>query len=159
MNKVIKGVRIHSQPRQKLYDHKWHKKFNRLTVILTNDGKPHVKDDGLQRDNGQTKDQWCGLTIFYHDKQKYDEDVTEVMYLDTPIGLAKVNLTHEENRNVKDVYETWMNNVYELVLKPSQKELSPRFFNEDEKRKFAAADLAEWRQFINQSSCGFGANI
>ena len=30
MNKVIKGVRIHSQPRQKLYDHKRHKKFNRL---------------------------------------------------------------------------------------------------------------------------------
>ena len=59
-----------------------------------------------------------------------------------------MNLTHEESRNVKDVYETWMNNVYELVLKPSQKELNPIFFNEDEKRKFAEADLAEWRQFI-----------
>ena len=32
MNKVIKGVRIHNQPRQKLYDHKRHKKFNSRTV-------------------------------------------------------------------------------------------------------------------------------
>ena len=76
MNKVIKGVRIHDQPRQKLYDLKRHNKFNRRTVMLTNEGKPHVKDDGLQRDNGQMKDQWCGLTIFYHDKPNYDETPT-----------------------------------------------------------------------------------
>ena len=38
--------------------------------------------------------------------------------------------------------------MLELVLKPSQKKLNPKLFDEDEERKFAEADLAEWRQFI-----------
>ena len=27
-----------------------------------------LKDDGIKRENQQMKQEWCGLTIFYHDK-------------------------------------------------------------------------------------------
>ena len=68
MNKVIKGVKIHSQPRQKLYDHPRHKGYNRLTVMIGKNKITELKDDGIKRENQQMKQEWCGLTIFYHDK-------------------------------------------------------------------------------------------
>ena len=77
MNKVIKGVKIHSQPRQKLYDHPRHKSYNRLTVMLNENKVADLKDDGIERENTQMKDAWCGLTIFYHDKPI--KETTEVV--------------------------------------------------------------------------------
>ena len=47
-----------------------------------------------------------------------------------------------------DVYQTWMNDVYELALKPNQKELNSKYFDPKERRRFAESDLAEWRQWI-----------
>ena len=151
MNKVIRGVRIHSQPRNKLYDHERHKRFNRLTIMLNEAGQVSVKDDGLERTCEKMEKPWCGLTIFYHDKPTYEE-AAGVYYLDTPVGLVNVQLTHEEVTNVKDAYGTWMNDLFELVLKPSQKELESKYFDRSERQKFAASDLAEWRQWvINQA--------
>jgi oligoribonuclease NrnB/cAMP/cGMP phosphodiesterase (DHH superfamily) len=92
-----------------------------------------LKDDGIKRENQQMKQEWCGLTIFYHDKPT--KKTTEVMYLDTPVGLVKMNLTSEEKENVTEVYNTWLHDVYELVLKPSQKELNSKYFNKEEKEK------------------------
>ena len=124
-----------------------HKKFNRLTIILTEDGQTSVKDDGLKREREEMEHEWCGLTIFYHDQPGYDH-IGDERYLDTPIGLVRMKLTHEELRIVKDVYQTCMNDVYELTLKPSQKELNPKYFDSGERRKFAEADLEEWRQWM-----------
>ena len=89
--------------------------------------------------------EWCGLTILYHDKPGY-EDTTNAWYVDTPVGLVRRHLTHEELENAKDVYDTWMSDMYELVLKPNQKELNAKYFNAAERKKFAETDRAEWRQ-------------
>ena len=147
MNKVLKGVWVHSQPRWKFYDHERHKKCNRLTVMLTRDGQTSVKDDGQERECEKTAKEWCGITVCYHDKPSYD-GIVDVMYLDTPIGLTRMALTHEELRNVTDVYQVWMNDVYELALKPNQKELNSKYFDPRERRQSAESDLAEWRQWI-----------
>ena len=105
-----------------------------------------LKDDEMKRENQQMKQEWCGSTIFHHDKPT--KKTTEVMYLDTPVGLVKMNLTSEEKEDVTEVYNTWLHDVYELVLKPSQTELNSKYFNKEEKGKFDEADLSEWRQFI-----------
>ena len=106
-----------------------------------------VKDDGQERECDKAKREWCGVTVSYHDKPSHD-DIADVMYLDTPIVLVRMALTHEERRNVTDVYQTWMNDVYELELKPNQKELNSKYFDPKERRQSAESDLAEWRQWI-----------
>ena len=50
MKKVIKGVKIRSQPRQKLYDQPRHKGYNRLTVMLGENKITELKDDGIKRE-------------------------------------------------------------------------------------------------------------
>ncbi len=115
--------------------------------MMDQTGAANMKDDGVERQCGSMKEEWCGLTIFYHDTPGH-EDVTEVRYLDTPVGLVPMNLTHEEFKIVEDVYCEWANNVYEIVLKPSKRELNAKHFNAEERWKFAEADLNEWRQWI-----------
>ena len=78
--------------------------------MLDKAGQMSVKDDRVERSCEKMDKEWCGLTIFYHDKPGY-EDIADVMYLDTPVGLVRMELTHEEMKNVKDVYSTWMNGV------------------------------------------------
>ena len=63
-----------------------------MTVMLTEDGQTDVKDDGQERECDKMKKEWCRVTIFYHDKPSHD-DIADVMYLDTPIGLVKMELT------------------------------------------------------------------
>ena len=70
LNKVVRGVHIHSQPRQRLYDHPRHRRFNRLTVMLNQDGQVSMKDDGVERTGTKMAEPWYGLTIFYHDKPR-----------------------------------------------------------------------------------------
>ena len=84
-----------------------------------------------------------------------DEDVKCSCYLDTPAGLIKHELNHEEWLDVSDIYAAWMDDnrheyeVYSLVLKQNAKELDPRYFNAREQAQFNEADEAEWRQWIN----------
>ena len=47
LGKTVRGVRIHTDARRKLYDHKRHRKCNRLSVMIADDLKVHLKDDEL----------------------------------------------------------------------------------------------------------------
>ena len=147
MNKVVRGVRVHSQPRRKLFDHPRHRNFNRLTVMITESGAVNVKDDGIDRESQKMPNDWCGLTVFYHDKPGY-HDIKGTYFLDTPRGLIRTPLTHEELQNVTAVYAAWKHNVYSLVLKSSQKELNPKYFDHKEKQQFDFADWQEWKQWV-----------
>jgi len=147
MNKVVRGVKIHSQPRLKLFDHPRHKNFNRVTFMITQNGSVNVRDDGTERESIKMPTEWCGLTVFYHDRPGYDDTVGN-FYLDTPRGLLEMALTHEELVDTKAVYASWRHDVHHLELKQNQKELNPMHFDKNEKLRFDESDLAEWKQWV-----------
>ena len=49
LNQRVKGVRVHTEPQKKLYDHTHMRGYNRLTLMLNSKGDLSAKDDGLQR--------------------------------------------------------------------------------------------------------------
>jgi len=153
MGKRVKGVRVHTELRRKLYDHAQHKDCNRLSVMMSESGAANMKDDGEERQRKKMPTSWVGLTIFYHDKP--DENVRDIYYLDSPEGLLEMNLNFEEAENVTSVYESWskglmrpVQEAFLLKLKPSGKELEPKHFNRKEAKSFAQADAEEWRQWV-----------
>ena len=51
VQKVVRGVRVHREPRRRLYDHDRHRECNRLSVMLSATGQCAYKDDGASRTN------------------------------------------------------------------------------------------------------------
>ena len=49
LNKVVTGVKIHSDPRRKTFDHPKRKSDRRLTVMLTESGSTNVADEDVDR--------------------------------------------------------------------------------------------------------------
>ena len=134
LHRTVRGVRVHPNPRRQFFDPEEHRKCNRLTVMLA-DRECKFRDDGVNRTRKKkTTEQWCGITVFYHDLP--DQEVKAVYFMDTPAGLVKTPLTHEEWVNVTDTYDGWSHaaekkkhDVHLLTLKTNSKELDPRYFD------------------------------
>jgi len=152
MDKVVTGVRVHSTPRQHLFEHARFKNCNRLSVMLTESGAANLADNEAQRSRKKMPSHWVGLTFFYHDKPSEDDPIG-VYYLDTPEGLLPTPLTYEEQQNVSEVFRTWRceknpHEVYLLKMKKGMKELDPKLFNHKERAAFDASDHDEWKQWL-----------
>jgi len=162
LGRNVTGVRVHTQPRRKLYEHRRHGENHRLSVMYTEKEplKMNLKDDmaNLERQSPVWPEPWRGLTVFYQAEVK-----NQTFYLDTPAGCVKMDLTPEDVDDVRQVYAQWngstvkledeaVREVYELVLKGNQKELDPRRFDDYEREKFRAADVKEWTQWVRNGS-------
>ena len=104
---------------------------------------------------------WTGLTLFYEERPKYAV-LTQVRYVDAPVGLVETVLTQAETEEVQDIFETWggcvagkapideddLRQAFFLKLKNNMKELDQRSFDKKEKQVFDEADLAEWKQWL-----------
>ena len=104
---------------------------------------------------------WTGLTLFYEERPKYAA-LTQVRYVDAPVGPIETALTQTETEDVQDISETWggcgagrapideddLSHAFILKLKNNMKELDQRSFDKKEKQVFDEADLAEWKQWL-----------
>ena len=101
---------------------------------------------------------WTGLTLFYEERPRCGA-LTQVRYVDTPVGLLEMALTQTEAEDVQDIFETWggfverapieedvLRHAFVLKLKNNMKELDQKSFDKKEKQVFDEADLAEWKQ-------------
>ena len=63
----VKGVRVHANPRKKLYDHPRHAGSKRLTVMMAQEEKCFFQDDEAERKPARKQEAWRGVTVFYQD--------------------------------------------------------------------------------------------
>lgn len=96
MTKKVVGVKIHGVPRRRLYDHERHRGCNRLTLMMSEDGRVKARDDD-KRNKEKMHDEWVGLTVFYKNGMENLSD-KKARYLYTPLGLLKVPLNKKKRR-------------------------------------------------------------
>ena len=152
----VYAVKVHAEPRQSLYAHDRYEKLSRLTVLLDKNGQGTFHEDSpsCRASTCQEEGAWCGMTVFFADRLLQSDVVT--IRFDTPQGVYTAMTTVQGRDDIKEVYKEWAdqksnvqkNDVYQLVLRPGQKELYQRFFNKDETEQFSRSDRAEWQQWI-----------
>ena len=105
----VVGVRVHSCPRRRTFEHKKCDSARRLTMMSISDGDAVVVVDegpGEAQRSRKMPGNATGLTLFYEDRPQYAAR-TQVRYVDTPAGLVEVALTQAETKDGQDICEIW----------------------------------------------------
>ena len=167
LNLPVTAARLHRAPRKKLQETPNKKARRRITVmLLENPGEALVVDEDVQQMKTPRKRAsapWRGMTLFVRDKksqkeEKFEEkrgekEEAEVRKAYVQIGeevfAAKVGDWQSWNELVEreKVWQCYKEALI-LRLKASGKELDPKWFNEEEAKKFQESDVKEWEAWI-----------
>ena len=105
LGRRVRGARVHTDIRQKLFDNERHQDRNRVSVMFEEGAsEAKMKDEGVIRVK-ERMPAWRGMTIFYQDHPSYE--AAGVMFVDSLEGLIPVYLTYHDTQNVADIFETW----------------------------------------------------
>jgi hypothetical protein len=159
----VTGARVHSRPRRRTFEHERFSGTRHLTLMCPQDNEGVVAWDDVPevaRKSRKMPGSWTGLTLFYEERPRYGV-LTQVRYVDTPVGLLELALTQTEAEDVQDIFETWggfverapieedaLRHAFVLKLKNNMKELDQKSFDRKERQVFDEADVAEWRQWL-----------
>ena len=154
----VTSARLHRDPRKRFQKPPGGRDRRRVTVLLGE--KPGVAllvqedaEEVLQRGRRRAPFEWRGLTLFVKDEKsemkKEDEKVLiqhgEVLYQASfPSDMKDVwwKFVRDEERSRRAC------EIFLLRMKASGKELDPKYFDEDEWKKFRMSDEAEWFSWI-----------
>ena len=155
----VSAVRLHRTPRKKLQPVPNGKKRRRITImLLEGPGEAMIVDEStkdMEKPRKTCSVAWRGLTVFVNpEAKKSKKEPPHKAYVQIDENTYEASLKSSEEVKIwKDLVEkeqVWQvyKQVLLLKLKASGKELDPRWFSEEEAKKFQDSDLREWEAWI-----------
>ena len=149
----VVSVKYHHMARKRFQKPPKGKKRGRITVMMGEEvGQAMVchetAEDVRHRPQRKSPYPWKGMTLFVKEQEDKKEGLT---YFEMPDGIyqAKVDdlkqwqQVTEEELDKQAYFEAFL-----LQNKINGKELDPRLFSEDERKKFQESDLKEWKSWL-----------
>ena len=148
----IVNVRYHLEPRKRFQKPPPGHYGGRVTVMLQEQAGAGMvcqesAEDMHSRPRRRNASEWKGMTLFLRKEAKEDSKV----YVEMQDGVYETmvsnleewkNLCHSEEDNQAFC------EAYLLLNKANGKELEPKYFSDEEKKKFEEADRKEWMSWI-----------
>ena len=128
-------------------------------MLLQKAGEALVVDEkieDMERPKKRCSVAWRGLTLFAKATPRIEEKVKQKAYVGIGKHIFEASLKNnsgQEANTWKDLIEEEKNwqafkTVFLLRLKASGKELDPKWFDQEEAKKFQDSDIREWEAWI-----------